>query len=42
MDGFKTLHDFMMHTEAVTYILIVVSLLAIAGYWCFLSERDED
>jgi hypothetical protein len=43
MEGvFYTLQDFYTHTKGVTYILIVLSLLAIAGFWSFLVERDDD
>ena len=39
---FFTLHDFMAFTKGVTYILIVVILFALLGFWHFLGERDED
>lgn len=39
---YYTLHDFMLHTEAVTYILIVVALFGIAFFWQFLSAKDSD
>ena len=43
MDGvFYTLQDFLTYTKGVTYILIVAVLLAMAGFWKFLSGRDED
>lgn len=43
MDGtFHTLHEFMIHTENVTYWLILASLLGIVGFWRFLSGRDAD
>ena len=43
MDGsFVTLHDFMLHTESITYILIVAALIGITGFWVFLSGSDED
>ena len=38
----NTLHDFMLRTEGVTYILIVVALFAFVVFWRFLTERDED
>jgi len=41
MDVFHTLHDFMLHTESVTYILIVLALIGIAGFWCFLTGNDD-
>jgi hypothetical protein len=40
--SFHTLQDFLTHTEAVTYVLIVGILAAIAIFWCFLTQRDED
>jgi preprotein translocase subunit SecY len=43
MDGvFYTLHDFMTHTKNISYILMAVSLIGFAGFWCFLVGRDED
>ena len=43
MDGvFYTLQDLFLYTKGVTYILIVAILLAMVGFWCFLTGRDED
>ncbi|MFZ3047647.1 MAG: hypothetical protein WA151_17180 [Desulfatirhabdiaceae bacterium] len=39
--GFFTLQDFMTFTKGVTYILMIISLCAITGFWLFLSERDS-
>lgn len=39
---FYTLHDFMLRTESVTYLLIVPALLAITLFWCFLAPKDDD
>ncbi len=39
---FYTLHDFMVHTKAVTYILIVAGLAGITWWWGFLTDGDED
>jgi hypothetical protein len=36
-----TLHDFMLRTESITYILIVVALCGFIFFWRFLSERDD-
>jgi len=41
-DSFYTLYDFLWHTEAVTYVLMIGTLIGIAGFWRFLSQRDED
>lgn len=37
-----TLQEFMLHTESITYILIVAALIGLTGFWIFLSGRDED
>ncbi len=43
MDGiFYTLHDFMAHTKNISYILMAVSLIGFAVFWCFLAGNDED
>ena len=42
MDAFYSLHDFMLRTENITYLLIVVALIGITGFWLFLSGRDGD
>ena len=41
-DTFFTLQEFMTHTEGVTYVLIVVILFGLLGFWNFLVDRDED
>lgn len=42
MDSIVTLHEFMLHTKNITYVLIVAALLGIAGFWRFLTDRDDD
>ena len=37
-----TLQDYMLHTESVTYIIIVVALIGITFFYRFLTERDDD
>jgi len=37
-----TLQDYMFHTESITYILIVGALIAIALWFRFLTERDDE
>lgn len=32
----------MLRTESITYILIVTALIAITGFWIFLSGHDDD
>jgi hypothetical protein len=42
MEGmFLTLHEFMVYTKGITYILMVLALLGITGFWLFLTEGDE-
>jgi len=36
-----TLHDFMLRTESLTYIMVVVALCGFIFFWRFLSERDD-
>jgi hypothetical protein len=38
---FYTLHDFMLRTESLTYIMIVAALCGFIFFWRFLSERDD-
>jgi len=38
---FYTLHDFMLHSKNITYILMAVILIAMPLFWRFLSGRDE-
>jgi hypothetical protein len=40
-DAIHTLHDFMLRTESITYILIVAALCGFIFFWRFLSERDD-
>jgi hypothetical protein len=40
--GFFTLQDFMAYTKGITYLIMIVSLFAITGFWLFLTERDTD
>ncbi|MGA6926383.1 MAG: hypothetical protein WBY88_11920 [Desulfosarcina sp.] len=42
MEHINTLHEFMLHTKNITYVLIVIALIGIAGFWLFLTERDDD
>ncbi|MGD2272050.1 MAG: hypothetical protein PVI06_16735 [Desulfobacterales bacterium] len=43
MEGaIHTLHEFMFRTETITYILIVAALIAVTGFWLFLTGRDEE
>ena len=37
-----TLQDYMLHTETITYIIIVAALVGFTFFFRFLTERDED
>ena len=39
---FYTYQGFYTHTEGVTYLLIIVSLICVACFWNFLAGKDED
>lgn len=39
---FHTLQEYLIHTEGVTYILIVLTLVSLAGFWFFLTGRDDN
>lgn len=38
----QTLQGYMFHTESITYILIVGALIAIALWYRFLTDRDDE
>ena len=43
MEGtIHTLQDYMLHTETITYILIVGALVGITFFYRFLTDRDDD
>lgn len=37
-----TFHEYMVYTKGITYILIVLALLGITGFWLFLTGGDEE
>ena len=39
---FYTLQDFMPHTESVTYLLVIATLVGMTVFWWFLTGKDED
>jgi len=39
---FHTLQEFMLHTENITYLVIVAALIAITFFFHFLTQRDDD
>jgi uncharacterized membrane protein len=43
MEGiYYTLHDFMLHSKNVIYIIIVLALVAIGPFWRFLNKGNEE
>jgi len=42
METFQTLQDFMLHTESITYIIIVAALIGITLFYRFLTDRDDE
>lgn len=39
---FFTLHQFLLHTESFTYILLACALVGITVFWMFLTGREDD
>ena len=37
-----TLQNYMLHTESITYIIIVAALIGITFFYRFLTDRDDD
>lgn len=40
-DVFYTLQDFMVHSKAITYIVMGATLVVILLFWRFLTGREE-
>jgi len=38
---FHTLHDFMLHTESITYVILAGILIGLLVFWRFLTGRDS-
>lgn len=38
---FHTLHDFMIFSKGVTYLLMGGFLVGLLGWWLFLTGRDK-
>ena len=36
-----TLQEFYTHTKANLYIIIIISLICMVGFWNFLAGKDE-
>lgn len=36
-----TLHEFMLHTKNITYLLMGGTLVGFVCYWLFLTGRDK-
>jgi hypothetical protein len=41
-ESIHTLHEYMLHTDSITYILIVGALIGITFFYRFLTDRDDD
>jgi len=41
-NSFYVLHDFMVFTKGSLYYLMGAILLAMVGFWLYLTGRDED
>lgn len=39
---FYTLQEFFTHSKGVTYVMMGLALLVMAGVWTFLVSREED
>ena len=39
---FYTLQDFFTHTKGIIYVLIVLTLIVLGGFWQFLTARDDE
>ncbi len=40
-EGFNTLHEFMLHTKGVLYLLGVGFLVSFVLFWRFIHDRDK-
>ena len=41
-DTIVTLHEFMLRTESISYIIMGISLVCIVGFWLYLTENEEE
>ena len=39
---FYTLHDFLVFTKGASYYLMGAAILALLGFWLFITSRDEE
>ncbi len=37
-----TLHEFMLQTETITYIIVAISFFVILFFWIFLTKFDDE
>ena len=40
-EGFHTLHEFMLHTKGVLYLLGIGSLVSFVLFWKFIHDREK-
>jgi preprotein translocase subunit SecY len=38
---FYTLQDYYTHTKAISYLLMIASLIGFALFWKFISAKDD-
>jgi hypothetical protein len=38
----SSLHEFMLHTKNIIYVIIVLILLAMPAIWHFMNGADKD
>jgi hypothetical protein len=41
-NAFYTLHDFFVYTKGGAYLLMGAVVLAVLGFWLYLTGRDEE
>jgi len=39
---FSTLQDFYTYTKGIAYVLIVLTLIGMAGFWLYLTDQEND
>lgn len=39
---FYTLHDFMLHSKGVTYVLMGLAVLGLLVVWLWLNDRSDE
>ena len=42
METINTLHEYLLHTKNIIYVLIVLILVAMPAFWKFLTGEDNE